>query len=65
MKKLLGKCPICGKNGKLPGDKKAQAEVKVKSSQPEDTEPLYQPSQFTPLDIPATTGDLNIVCERG
>ncbi len=33
---------------------------------PEDTETvsLYQPSQFTPLDLPATTGDLNIICEK-
>ncbi len=24
----------------------------------------YKPSQFTPLDIPELTGELNIICER-
>ena len=25
----------------------------------------YKPSRFEPLDMPATTGELNIVCKRG
>jgi len=32
---------------------------------PEEAESLYQPSQFTPLDMPEFTGTLNIICERG
>lgn len=35
----------------------------LNSTVPTDTEP-YKPSVFTPLDMPETTGNLNILCKR-
>ena len=36
----------------------------IETESPENIEP-YRPPVFTPLDMPALTGTLNIICKRG